>query len=116
MTQLKHSAVFIAEMKTRLHEEEKRLQKELASMASKHGNDYEANFPDYGRSEEDNATEMGDYAATAATEKTLEMQLKSIQEALERIDAGAFGVTTDGKLIPEERLRANPAATTIISK
>lgn len=114
MPQPTHSPAFIAEMKNKLQDEKNKLQEALDAIGSKHGNDYQADFPDYGRSEEDNATEMGDYANASATERTLEDELHGTQEALERIEAGTYGITAAGDLIPEARLRANPAATTII--
>lgn len=113
-----HSAAFVAEMKQRLLEEKKLLETELSSLATKHTNvpaeEFTAKFPDYGRSEEDNATEMADYEATAATTKANEVRLREIEAALQRIEDGRYGVSDDGRLIPEERLRANPAATTLV--
>ncbi len=110
-----HKPDFIAEMKKALQEEKKQLENKLNSIAHKEGSDYQANFADYGRNDEDNATEIADYQATSSTEKTLEERLHSIQDALKRADSNAYGITEDGKLIPEERLRANPAATTTIN-
>lgn len=110
----KHTPEFIDEMKNLLQEEQKRLQNDLEAIAMKSGGDYRANFPDYGRNDEDNATEIGDYAATASTENTLEERLRNIESALEKIDQGTYGVTVEGELIPQDRLRANPAATTIV--
>ena len=74
-----------------------------------------AHFPDYGRSEEENATEVADYEALQATNTAVTQRLEEIDLALDRIDKQAYGVTEDGVLIPEGRLRANPAATTVIS-
>jgi len=111
-----HSPDFIAEMKTKLTQERDQLAARLKTMAHESGGENQANFPDYGRSEEDNATEIGDYVATAATEEAIEDRLHNIEAALERIEAGTYGLTSDGELIPEERLRANPSATTIVKK
>ena len=110
----KHTSEFILEMKNLLQKEQKRLKSDLEAIAMKSGNDYRANFPDYGRNDEDNATEIGDYTATSATENTLEERLHNIEGALERIKQENYGVTTEGDLIPQDRLRANPAATTIV--
>ena len=109
-----HTPDFIMKMKTLLEEEQMRLKSDLEAIAMKSGGDYKANFPDYGRNDEDNATEIGDYAATSATENTLEERLHNIEDALERIKEETYGVTTEGDLIPEDRLQANPAATTIV--
>jgi len=73
-------------------------------------------YPEYGRNEEDNVTEMADYQASKATENTLEERLSNVTAALERIDQGSYGVTADGETIPEVRLRANPAADSVVKK
>jgi RNA polymerase-binding transcription factor DksA len=97
-------------MKQKLVEEKTRLEADLNIIASKKG----AKFPDYGRSDEDNATEIGDYTATAATETALTERLRSIDEALQRIQDNTYGITAEGEFIPENRLKANPAATTLV--
>lgn len=107
-----HNPQFIAEMKQQLLEEKKHLESELNALTSKKG----SKFPDYGRSDEDNATEIGDYAATAATENTLTARLQSVDEALLRIEDNTYGTTADGELIPDDRLRANPAAATLVKQ
>lgn len=114
MIMQKHTPEFVSEMKSLLEEEQARLKSDLEAIAMKSGGDYRANFPDYGRNDEDNATEIGDYAATASTENALEERLNNIDTALERVAEGKYGVTVDGDLVPEDRLRANPAATTIV--
>jgi RNA polymerase-binding transcription factor DksA len=112
----KHKPEFIDEMKKALQEEKKQLENKLNSIAHKEGADYQANFPEYGRNDEDNATEIADYQATSSTENALEQRLHGIQNALERVDHNIYGITEDGKLIPEDRLRANPAAITTINQ
>lgn len=110
-----HKPEFIIEMKKALQKEKKQLETKLNLIAHKEGSDYQANFPDYGRNDEDNATEIADYQATSSTENTLEQRLHGIQDALERIGNNIYGTTENGDLIPEARLRANPAATTTIN-
>jgi RNA polymerase-binding transcription factor DksA len=100
-----HIPEFIEEMKEALQRERQQLKGEVQATDD---------FPEYGRNDEDNATEIADYEVTTATNRTLEERLKNIEEALSRIEAGTYGVTEEGRLISEERLRANPAATTII--
>lgn len=102
-----HSPEFIQEMNLQLKAEKDRLEQELRTIGSK--------FPEYGRNEEDNATEIADYQATSATESTLEERLRNVTDALNRIKIGTYGITENGQIIPEQRLRANPAATTIIA-
>lgn len=100
-----HSPEFIDEMKTRLLAEGEQLDRELATMAEK---------PEYGRGDEDNASEVADAGNLTATQEAARERLAAVNEALARIEAGTYGVTEEGELIPEARLRANPAATTLV--
>lgn len=111
-----HSPQFIAEMQQKLETERDMLTKELNTVAHQQAGDFSADYPDYGRNEEDNATEMADFVAAAATTEATEARLKEVTQALERIEQGTYGATNEGELISEERLRANPAATTIIKR
>ena len=108
-----HSHEFIEEMKQRLLEEKKQLSKGLDNLAHKENGDFQANFPEYGRNEEENVTEMADYAALNATTEAAETRLKEVDDALRSIAEGTYGVTKNGEMIPEDRLRANPAANTL---
>ncbi|MDA1169065.1 MAG: hypothetical protein O3A36_01895 [bacterium] len=101
-----HTQDFINEMKERLLEEKRTLLGEAVESSG---------FPDYGRSEEENATEVADYAALKATNTAVTERITEIDLALEKIKKQTYGITEDGILIPEGRLRANPAATTVIS-
>lgn len=100
-----HTQSFIDEMRVRLEEELVILKGEVIEEA-----------PDYGRSEEDNATEVADSEALIAASSTAKLRLEEIEAALERISTHTYGTTEDGVLIPEDRLRANPAATTVITR
>lgn len=113
---MSHSPEFIAEMKHKLEGEHQMLTQELKTVAHEQAGDFSATFPDYGRNDEDNATEMADFVATSATTEAAESRLKEVIEALARIEQGTYGATSEGETIPEERLRANPAATTIIKR
>lgn len=108
-----HSPEFIEEMKQRLLVEKAQLSKGLGALAHKENGDFQANFPDYGRNEEENVTEVADFAALNATTEAAEARLKEVDQALESIDNESYGVTKEGELIPQDRLRANPAATTL---
>ncbi|OGY30711.1 MAG: hypothetical protein A3C02_01240 [Candidatus Andersenbacteria bacterium RIFCSPHIGHO2_02_FULL_45_11] len=99
-----HTQPFIDEMKARLQEELTALKGEVIEET-----------PDYGRSEEDNATELADYEALTAASSSASMRTEEVEAALARIAAGTYGSTEDGVEIPEDRLRANPAATTVIT-
>lgn len=109
-----HNPVFVEEMRQKLLAEKEQLDKELRVLGHKDHGDFQANYPDYGRKEEENADEVADYQARAAATEAAEERFKNVEQALERIETGTYGVTDDGILIPEERLRANPAATTTV--
>jgi DnaK suppressor protein len=113
-----HNPEFIEEMKRRLEAERVELREELESLGQKGSGDglYEADFPEYGRNDEENASEIADYVATTSTTEALELRLKEVEAALERIAEGVYGVTVEGEIIPEDRLQANPAATTLVKK
>ena len=108
-----HSQAFIEEMRGRLLEEREQLTKGLGALAHKENGDFQANFPDYGRNEEENVTEVADFAALNATTEAAEARLKEVDQALASIENGSYGVTPEGELIPEDRLRANPAAASL---
>lgn len=112
---MKHSQEFIKEMEGALLEEKKVLEAELSALGTKHEGDFRPNIPEYGRDDDDNVTEAADYEALASTTETIEDQLASVVAALKRIEDGTYGVTAEGETIPEERLRANPSATTLIA-
>ena len=97
-----HTPQFINEMQEKLLKEQNLLKQELESLG---------HLPDYGRSDEDNATEMAEYTTAVATTDASQKRLKEVQGALKRIEDGMYGLTDDGETIPEDRLRANPAAT-----
>jgi len=101
------------ELKKQLLDEKKRLEGELGRLATKEGaEDYEAKFEDLGRSEEDNAEEVENYAANLSITDTLEKNLKEVNDALERIEKGTYGICTECEKnkIRIERLEAYPAA------
>lgn len=109
-----HTQDFINEMKGRLEEERTKILTEFKEDSHVADGDVQANFPDYGRSEEDNVTEMEDYQSLAAITASAKERLAEIEDALGRIQAGIYGVTDEGEEIPGNRLRANPAATTLV--
>lgn len=108
----------IEELKQKLLEEKKRLEDELGKLAKKeNGDDYEAKFEDLGRSEEDNAEEVENYTTNLSITDTLEKNLKDVNDALERVEKGTYGIcdTCKEKEIRVERLKAYPAARSCIT-
>lgn len=72
---------------------------------------YDADFPDYGDSAEDNATEVADYTQKLSAEKELEADLKKVDAALKRMEKGEYGKCYNcGEYISIDRLRVMPEA------
>lgn len=109
----------IEKLKSRLIEERDLLEEELSSFSHKDptlkGN-WETDFPSYGdsRAEQDeNADEVEEYTNDLPIEYSLETKLQHVNEALEKIDNGAYGICEIcEKPIEKERLEAEPSAKT----
>jgi DnaK suppressor protein len=102
-----------AELKVRLEAEKRRLEKELGNIAEPTGTpgDFETKFDEIGTDKEDNATEVEAYADNLAVETSLENQLKDVNDALERIKEGTYGICENcHEEIDIERLKIYPAA------
>lgn len=109
-----HSPKFIQEMKDKLLLEKKELEAMLGREANTQQGDFVAKFEEYGRNAEENVTEVADYVAKQAAVDAGETRLHEVTKALGHIAEGTYGVTDKGELIPEDRLRANPAAATLV--
>lgn len=109
----------LAELKDRLIAEKKRLEDALSKFATKTDTpgEYETRMENIGTDIDDNATEVEGYVDNLAVEANLEKELRDVLDALEKMDAGTYGICEKtGTEIPIERLRAYPAARTAISK
>jgi RNA polymerase-binding protein DksA len=106
------SKELMEEFKTKLLEEKKNLEEELGKFAKPIGNDeYETKMSDMGSDEDENASEVEEYADNLALENTLEKRMDEVNEALLKIENGTYGFCDNcGKMIDIERLRAYPAA------
>lgn len=113
----------LKELKKALEEEKGRLQKELSRFArpdTKLAGDFDTQAPDLGGTSRDrdidaDTSESEEYGKLIAVEQTLELRLKEVSEALERIDKPEYGICSNCKRpISIERLRANPAAATCL--
>ena len=93
--------------------------KSISHKDSDHEGDFDANFPEYGEKEDDNATEVADYAGNLSMEETLKTTLEMIEKALIKIDNGTYGICIECMdepknlcptcpLIPKPRLLAVP--------
>ena len=92
----------------------KQIEDDLASFTKndKHEKDeYRAKFPDFGNKSDENVQEIGAYSTNLATEKILEKTLNDIEESLNRIKKGSYGVCKYcGEEIGEKRLLARPVS------
>lgn len=105
-------------IETSLLAERKRLESELGQFAKKNPNnpeDYNAEFPQIGTSEEDNASEVAIYSDNLTLERTLESSLRDVNKALQRIKEGSYGTCRHcGKNIDPKRLVARPTSSSCI--
>lgn len=85
----------LEDLKNRLKERRTGIIKQLESIghrAEGKPDDYDADFPNYGESMEDNATEVADYSTNFSLEKKLEEERYNIDEALAKMAEDKYGV------------------------
>lgn len=105
----------LEELKGKLEEQKKSIEKELETFAKKDDvpkGDWETKYPnrENGTMEEE-ADEVQEYGNMLPVEHSLELKLKDVNSALEKIDKGCYGICERcGKEIEEERLRVAPEA------
>jgi DnaK suppressor protein len=111
---MKLDATFINDRKNDLEQRKNELLKELNMDAVKvAGDDYDDKFPDFGEKEDENAAEVVDFEKNLSMEKTLEVSLFNVKRALEKIEAGNYGICEKcGAPINPKRLEAFPSAST----
>lgn len=114
-----HMAIDTQHFKTLLQKEKERLLRELGGLGRVNpgnANDWETTPEerDTMRADKNEAADaVEEYEGRAAVEVTLENHLQNINAALERIENNTYGVCRiGGEAIEEDRLEANPAATT----
>jgi DnaK suppressor protein len=109
---------FIKEMEELLRKEQARLKAELDEFAKenpKNKQDFDAQFPNMGDKEDENAEEVATYSTNLTLERTLESNLRDADSALGRIEKGTYGICKYcNKEIDEKRLRARPASSSCI--
>lgn len=109
----------IEKLKSKLEEEKKSVQKQLETFAVKDDSpkgDWQTKYPNREDGDkEEEADELQEYNNMLPVEHSLELKLKDIELALEKIDRGAYGICEKcGKEISEERLLAIPEARTCL--
>jgi DnaK suppressor protein len=105
---------FLEQQKKSLLDRRDKLQAELESVR---GDDIknEADYPDFGDSEDDNSAEVAEFSTNLSLENTLEKALRDVTDALERIEKGTYGVCKYCKQeIDERRLLARPSSSACI--
>lgn len=108
---------FLRGQQEKLEAEVRRLEADLTRFAKKDpvGEDYHARVEQVGRKEEDNVVEEEQYAADRSVEQTLEVHLREVKAALQRIADGTYGQCVRCRQpISRERLGAEPAAATCV--
>lgn len=107
-------ANFIAEMKDKLEKERTELRQRLGLSESEEqvkNDEFHAKLPQYGDSEEDNATEVAQYQDDLSLEGNLQGRFAEVEKALDKMKEGNYGKCDNcGEEIPQERLKVNPAA------
>jgi DnaK suppressor protein len=116
------SSETLAMLKQRLERERRELEEGLKKIAVKDPNvpgDWDTKFPQFEGSvahPEESASEVEEYDMLLDVEHNLEVRLKEVNEALEKIVRGTYGMCAKcGKEIPAARLQANPAAATCVT-
>lgn len=102
-----------------LEEEKQKLEEQLSTIAHRNPDapeDWSVNYPNLNPSagaQDEIADQEEELENEASLELTLESRLHDINDALERVKHGSFGICAVGKEeIDEARLRANPASRT----
>jgi len=104
-------------LKNKLEEEKALLEKELSRFAQrdpKIKDNWKSKFPQFerrGERKEESADEVEEYATRLPIEYHLELKLRDVNLALEKIKKGNYGICEKcGKEIDKERLKAYPSA------
>ncbi len=105
-------------LEDKLQEEKVKLEEELGGFAQrnpKDDGDFNADFPQLGEKEDENASEVAEYSKDLTVERTLEASLRDVKKALERMAEGNYGICKYcSKPIDEKRLMARPTSTSCI--
>ena len=113
------SQEFLDKIKDLLLSEKTKLESELSKFTAKNPHvkgDYDAQFPEYGDKEDENAQEVAQYTADKPMEIALEKELRDVNKSLERLKKGDYGICKYcDKAIDEKRLLARPTSGACVS-
>ena len=109
------SKKIVQELKEKLEKEKNNLEQELKKFATKDDKpkgDWDTRYPKFnGGSLEDEADEVQEYERLLSVEYSLELRLKNVDLALEKIKKNKYGKCEKcGKKISVERLKVCPEA------
>ena len=108
-------AATIEEIKKDLLKKRDEILSELKTITNKNGENNHVRFPEYGDKADENAQEIDDYTTNLATDKVLESTLRDIENTLNRIEKGTYGICKYCKKpIGKKRMLARPVASTCI--
>ena len=110
----------LEDLKNKLESERESIKKELENFAKKDDlpkGDWETKYPNREDGDkEEEADEVQEYENLLPVEYSLELKLKDVNLALEKIKSGTYGTCEKcGKKIEEKRLEACPEAKTCIT-
>lgn len=112
---------FLDDLKQGLAEKKAQLIKQLESIGHRsegEGEDagFDADYPQYGDSMEDNAIEVADYTTNLSLERRLEDELAKVETSLGKMEEGVYGVCEScGKNIEAEILKISPESTLCVT-
>jgi DnaK suppressor protein len=113
------SKEFLDKIKNLLLSEKAKLESELGKFTTKNPHvkgDYDAEFPEYGDKEDENAQEIAQYTADKPMEIALEKELRDVNKSLERLKKDDYGICKYcHKAIDEKRLLARPTSGACVS-
>ncbi|PJA45185.1 hypothetical protein CO174_04445 [Candidatus Uhrbacteria bacterium CG_4_9_14_3_um_filter_50_9] len=106
-------------MKARLEAEKARLEAELSKFAHRNTKateaDFDAEFPNIGEKEDENASEVAQFSNNLSLEDELEKALRDVEKALELLEQGKYGTCKYcGQVIDARRLEARPTSSSCI--
>lgn len=106
----------IEQIKISLLEQKSQILKEMGQIADKNGDTDRVKFPDYGNKIDENAQEIDEYTKNIATKKVLESSLRDVENALDRIAKGTYGICKYCKKpIGRKRMQARPVASACVT-
>ncbi len=110
---------FLKQIQDILTERKESLERDLAGFTKRSSTDpqdFDAQFPEYGTEEDDNAREVAEYTTNKPLELTLEKELRDAIKSIKRLDEGTYGICKYcGNAIDEKRLLARPTSSSCVS-